>query len=303
MSHKSVRPKKRAHGAHAEEHVNHERWLVTYADMLTLLMVLFIVMFAMSQVDAKKFSLLRESLAVGFGGAAATIVKDSGPAADGGAADSEVSSFDPGVSNPEVSGKTSSLTQASKEAAQKAVAAADRARAEAKAASASQEKKNFDEVQKKLAEALKQRGINDSVLYRIDQRGLVVTVLTSSVVFPGDRAELLAGGQRILDALAPTLRALPNNFEVDGHTNQLPVPTKYYPSGWELSSARASTVVRYLIGKGLAPNRLAAAGYAGTRPLYAPSDPRSVTRNRRVDIVVLSPLSAEERALMAKLAN
>jgi chemotaxis protein MotB len=302
MSHKSIRKKKK-HGVHAEEHVNHERWLVTYADMLTLLMVLFIVMFAMSQVDAKKFSLLRESLAVGFGGAAATIVKDNGPAADGGAADSEVSSFDPGVSTPELSGKTSTLAQAQKTAAQKAVAAAERAKAEAQAANASQEKKNFDEVQKKLSEALKKQGINDSVQYRIDQRGLVVSVLTSSVVFAGDRADLLAGGQRILDALAPTLRTLPNSFEVDGHTNQLPVPTKYYPSGWELSSARASTVVRYLIGKDIAPNRLAAAGYAGTRPLYPPSDPRSVTRNRRVDIVVLSPLSADERALMANLAN
>jgi chemotaxis protein MotB len=302
MSHKSIR-KRRKHGGHAEEHVSHERWLVTYADMLTLLMVLFIVMFAMSQVDAKKFSLLRESLAVGFGGAASTIVKDSGPAADGGAADSEVSSFDPGVSNPELSGKSDTLAQATKAAAQRAVSAAQRATAEAQAANASQEKKSFEEVEKKLAAALKKNGINDSVLYRIDQRGLVVTVLTSSVVFAGDRADLLPGGQRILDALAPTLRALPNSFEVDGHTNQLPVPTKYYPSGWELSSARASTVVRYLIGKGIAPNRLAAAGYAGTRPLYPASDARSVTRNRRVDVVVLSPLSADERALMAKLAN
>ncbi|MEN3309071.1 MAG: chemotaxis protein MotB [Micromonosporaceae bacterium] len=303
MSHKSLRVKRRRHSGHAEEHVSHERWLVTYADMLTLLMVLFIVMFAMSQVDAKKFSLLRESLAVGFGGAANTIVKDSGPVADGGAADSEVSSFDPGVNNPELSGKSSTPSQATKAAAQKAVAAVERSKAETQAANASQEVQKFDEIQRKLSEALKKRGINDAVQYRIDQRGLVVTVLTSSVVFAGDRADLLPGGRRILDALAPTLRALPNNLEVDGHTNQLPVPTRYYPSGWELSSARASTVVRYLIDKGITPNRLAAAGYAGTRPLYAPSDPRSVTRNRRVDIVVLSPLTADERALMAKLAN
>ena len=302
MSHKSIRVKRRKHVAH-EEHVNHERWLVTYADMLTLLMVLFIVMFAMSQVDAKKFAMLKEGLAVCFGGQASSIVTESGPVAEGGAADAEISSFDPGVTDNGLAGKVAQAQSTTTDAAKKAVAAAERAKAEVQAADAADQLRKYLEMEKKINEALKKKGITDAVLYRIDQRGLVVTVLSSSVVFAGDRADLLPGGRRILDAIAPTLLQAASDIEVDGHTNQLPVPTKYYPSGWELSSARASTVVRYLIGKGIAPNRLAAAGYAGTRPLYAPSDPRSVTRNRRVDIVVLSPLSAEERALMAKLAN
>jgi len=296
MSHKSIRPKRVRHQEH-EEHVNHERWLVTYADMLTLLMVLFIIMFAMSQIDAKKFSLLKEGLAMGFGGPTASIVKDSGPVSDGGAADSEVTSLDPGVENPGLSGSAGgSSNQANADAMAKAekqaVQAADRAQAEQQASNASQELHNLQEVEQKINQALKKSGIKDAVQYTIDQRGLVISVLTSSVVFAGDRADLLPGGRRILDAITPTLRTLPNDIEVDGHTNQLPVPTRNYPSAWELSTARASTVVRYLIQQGMAPNRMTAAGFAGTRPLYPPSDPRSVTLNRRVEIVVLSNLTA-----------
>jgi chemotaxis protein MotB len=101
----------------------------------------------------------------------------------------------------------------------------------------------------------------------------------------------------------PSLRTLPNSIEVDGHTNQLQVPTVNYPSAWELSTARASTVVRYLVEHGLAGGRMSASGFAGTRPLIPPSDPRSVTMNRRVDIVVLSNLPPEERALLPAAAN
>jgi chemotaxis protein MotB len=304
MSHKSVRVRRRKAAAHGEEHVNHERWLVTYADMLTLLMVLFIVMFAMSQVDANKFAQLKEGLAVGFGGPASSFIRDATPAADSGAADNAVSTLDPGLSNPGLAGSGGKGSQSNQnEVEKRAVAAADRAKAETQAAHAVAELHNLKEIEKKINEALKKNGVPGSVLYTIDQRGLVITVLSSSVVFAGDRADLLPGGRQILDAVWPVLQVLPNDIEVDGHTNQLPVPTINYPSAWELSTARASTVVRYLIRHGMAANRLTAAGFAGTRPLYPPSDPRSVTRNRRVDIVVLSTLSAEERALMAKLAN
>jgi chemotaxis protein MotB len=79
---------------------------------------------------------------------------------------------------------------------------------------------------------------------------------------------------------------------VDGFTNQQKVNTDPYPSGWELSSARASAVVRYLISGGIAEGRLSAVGFSDQRPLYPASDPRSISRNRRVEIVVLSSLPA-----------
>jgi chemotaxis protein MotB len=89
------------------------------------------------------------------------------------------------------------------------------------------------------------------------------------------------------------LEKVPNRIEVDGHTNQEYVSTDPYPSGWEVSSARASAVVRALIQGGVAASRLTAVGYSDQRPLVPPDDPLSVTRNRRVEIVVLSTLPAE----------
>ena len=91
-------------------------------------------------------------------------------------------------------------------------------------------------------------------------------------------------------AIGPALGKQPNNIEVDGYTNQLKVSTGPYPSGWELSSARASAVVRSLIGFGVAESRLSAVGYSDQHPLVPPSNPKSVVLNRRVEIVALNDL-------------
>jgi chemotaxis protein MotB len=131
----------------------------------------------------------------------------------------------------------------------------------------------------------------------------VVTIVTNEVVFAGNRADLKSGGKKILDALAPTLAKLKNNIEVDGNTNQLKAVTTYYPSGWELSAARASTTVRYLSGHGVTKNRLSAVGFSDTKPLIDPKDPRSITMNRRVDVVVLTTLPADQAALLPAAAG
>jgi chemotaxis protein MotB len=305
MSHKRMPSRKKRGGGHAEEHESHERWLITYADMLTLLMVLFIVLFAMSQVDKKKFAELAQGLASGFGSKTVAF-QDQSAIMDGRGNDSSVVPMNPKI-NPNLSTNTAAAAAPAPAvddaAAKAAVAANDRAKAGQQAADVTREIDNLKKVQEQITAALKAKNLQQSVIFSIDQRGLVVTVVTSSVVFAGDRADLLRPGQVILDAVVPALRVLPNSIEVDGHTNQLPVPTVNYPSAWELSTARASTVVRYLISGGLATNRMSAAGFAGTRPLLPPSDPRSVTMNRRVDIVVLSNLPPEERALLPAAAK
>jgi chemotaxis protein MotB len=298
MSTKPVRKKAKHGGGHEEEHENHERWLITYADMLTLLMVLFIVMFAMSAVDQRKFQALANGLAEGFGspsvafqGKTGTLDTDAKSAAL--SVDSAVPKLQDGL-NMGVEAAPNRKADADK----RAVAAADRARASASAGRAVREVKNLRKVQEKITKALRARKLDDSVRFRITEKGLIVSVVSSDVVFAGDRAELLVGGRRIMEAIAPALRDLPNDIQVDGHTNQLPVPTVNYPSAWELSTARASTVVRFLTGFGLPEQRLSAAGYAGTRPLFPPSDPRAARLNRRVDIVVLSTLDSADRALL-----
>jgi chemotaxis protein MotB len=283
---------------HEEEHESHERWLVTYADMLTLLMVLFVVLFAMSQIDMKKFSALRDGLAKGFGAPAVMSGTNNSVQTAGG----ESSAIDVAAGVGAV--PDTPAPNAQDKALQKAVQDADRARQQRMQSDAQKEATNLDEVKKQIIEAARRQGLQDAVRFAIDERGLVVTIVTSEVVFAGDRADLLPAGQRILDAVAPVLTPLPNAIEVDGHTNQLPVPTRYYPSAWELSSARASMVVRHLIDQGHLPaSRLSAAGFAGERPLYPPSDPRAPELNRRVDIIVLSTLPAAERALLPSAAG
>jgi chemotaxis protein MotB len=294
--HKPARHKK--HAAHEEEHENHERWLVSYADMMTLLMVLFVVLFAMSQIDQKKFDALRDSLARGFG--APAVLSGTTSSLEDQADDTGAIDIGTGVSGNQDAASKNSAQDA---ALQKAVQDADRARQQQMQSAAQQEVKNFAEVKKKILDQAEQKGTADSVRFTIDERGLVVTIVTSGVVFAGDRADLLPDGRRILDSVVPALVDLPNRIEVDGHTNQLNVPTVNYPTAWELSTARASGVVRYLIDKGVTADRLSAVGYAGEKPLYPPNDPRAATLNRRVEIVIQSSLPAAERALLPSAAG
>jgi chemotaxis protein MotB len=295
---------KRRKGGHEEheEHVNHERWLVSYADMLTLLFVLFVVLFSMSSIDQKKFAELAAGLSSGFGAQSVTFQGQTSNLEGSGAA-AQVVEIDPGANPGDGSSGAQNLTKAQQAAVDRAVQAQSRAKASQDAQAATKEAENLKEVERKIADALQAAKLLDQVKFTIDQRGLVVTVLTNEVVFEGDRAELRAGGAKILDALAPTLVKLPNNIEVDGNTNQLASRTKYYPSGWELSAARASAVVRYLTEDGLAKKRMSAVGFSDTKPLIDPADPRSITMNRRVDVVVLTMLKPDQAALLPAAAG
>jgi chemotaxis protein MotB len=290
------RGRKGAHEEH-EEHVNHERWLVSYADMLTLLFVLFVVLFSMSSVDQKKFAELAAGLSEGFG-ASSVAMTGNVSTLDGDGQSTNVVPIDPGTNPGDGSSGTDDMTKEQKEAVERAVRAASRKEASANAKAATREAEDLKEIEKKIADALAAAKLLDQVKFTINERGLIVTVITNEVVFAGNRAELQAGGMRILDTIAPALATLPNNIEVDGNTNQLKATTSFYPSGWELSAARASTTVRYLIGHGLAKKRMSAVGFSDTKPLIDPKDPRAVTMNRRVDVVVLTQLTAEQAALL-----
>ncbi|MDQ1739798.1 MAG: chemotaxis protein MotB, partial [Pseudonocardiales bacterium] len=169
---------------------------------------------------------------------------------------------------------------------------------------AQREVDEFKEIEAAIKASLHKHGLDGNAEFSIDERGLVVTVVTNELVFSGNSAVLEPEGAVILDAVLPPLRKVTNQIQVDGHTNQQNVSTAPYPSGWELSSARASSVVRYLVTHGpIAARRLSAAGFSDQRPLVAASDPRSITRNRRVDIVVLSELPAGARSQLPALGK
>jgi chemotaxis protein MotB len=301
MTTKHAGPKRKRKGGHEEheEHANHERWLVSYADMLTLLFVLFVVLFSMSSVDQRKFAQLADGLAEGFGSPGAAFSGQSGPMTGNGQA-TTILPLNPGADpNLAAAGEPSK----EKTAAKAAVAAAERSKASVNAKAAVREVDNLRKIQKQIAAALRKAKMDRNVHFTINERGLVVTVVSSDVVFAGDRADLRPNGRKIMHAVAPSLLKMPNDIAVDGHTNQLKVPTRNYPSAWELSTARASVVVRTLSAEGISAKRLTASGYAGTRPLIDPADPRSITMNRRVDVVVLSMLSAEQRELLPAIAG
>ena len=279
------RPKKHEE----EEHENHERWLVSYADMVTLLMCLFIVLFAMSQVDKAKFAALASGLSASFG---APITALPGTTPEGSVLDALPAPVDlaAGIA-PE-----QKAAQADVEAAA-AQAAAERAKRVASEAAGA-----YDELaaaRDKIDAALTAAGYGGAARYEIDERGLVVHIVADAVLFDAEEAVLRPDGQAILDAVAPTLTALPNVLRVEGHANHLPVTRGgKWPSNWELSAYRATTVLTYLASDGVPEPRMYAAGYGSTQPLVPETDPTAITVNRRVDIVVLSNASAEANALL-----
>src|SRR5688572_4858729 len=279
------RPKKHEE----EEHENHERWLVSYADMVTLLMCLFIVLFAMSQVDKAKFAALASGLSESFG---APITALPGTTPDGAVLDGLQGVVDIASAIP----PDTTIQDAEVEAAAAAAAAERAKRVAAEAASAYDD---MAEAREKIDAALVTAGFDGAARYEIDERGLVVHIVADAVLFDAEEAELRPEGRAILDAVAPTLIGLPNVLRVEGHANHLAVtPGGPWPSNWELSGYRASTVLRHLGADGVPEARMSATGYSSTRPLVPESDPTALSVNRRVDIVVLSTASAEANALL-----
>jgi chemotaxis protein MotB len=111
------------------------------------------------------------------------------------------------------------------------------------------------------------------------------------VLFDTGQAELKPIGDEVLDAIGPTLAALPNNISVEGHTDNVPITGGPFASNWELSAVRATTVLRYLVGTdGLSATRMSATGYADTKPVVPNDTPAHQAQNRRVEVVVLSSL-------------
>ena len=280
-----------------EEHENHERWLVSYADMVTLLMCLFIVLYAISQVDKTKFAALASGLSASFG---APITAETNSAT--GSSPSVLQ----GLPNPTdiaagvgqtVTSQGLSQQQVDAAAAQAALQRSQVVKAEAQGA--------YDQLaaaRDAINKALTAAGEQNDVSYTIDQRGLVVHVIADNVLFDEGLADLQPAGRTLLDAVAPTLAKLPNSIRVEGHANKNPVnPNGPWPSNWELSAYRATTVLRYLAGDGIPDTRMSAAGYADTEPLVPYTNPNAMALNRRVDIVVLSTASPEANDQLAAL--
>lgn len=274
-----MRKKHAAH--HEEEHENHEAWVIPYADMLTLLMGLFVVLWAISSADLNKLEALQTSFAGSLG------MSPSGESAAGGdgALDGTDGVLDGGVVAPTpivVAGVE--LTQ---ERVEEAVDALERE--EDAAAAREIEDEQLSEVERAITEHAAATGVAGAVDFRREDRGLVVSIVSDQVLFEPGSADLRPEGRAVLDGLAEALVALPNPIAIEGHTDDVPISNARFPSNWELSTARATSVLQYLLGSyAFPPARLTASGYGEQHPVADNADPAGRSRNRRVDIAVLS---------------
>ena len=255
---------------HAEEPENHERWLLTYADMLTLLFALFMVLFAISSVNTSKFHFLQKSLKAAFAG---HILPGGGAILNTGASPSPTRSLTP--------------TKASPPAPTAAMLARLAALRSALSAAAI-EQNELQQLAHKFNAYARSHGFANQLNATVDRRGLVVTVLTDKLLFASGEATLRPAGLPLLDEVAHLL-ALDNEHHptvVEGYTDNQPIATAQFPSNWELSTDRASTVVRYLLTRGISESRLSAAGYADQFPVASNATAAGRARNRRVQIVL-----------------
>jgi chemotaxis protein MotB len=291
--------RKRGHAAEAE---SEERWLLTYADMLTLLFALFMVLFSISSVNISKYQVLQQSLKAAFSGSIlsggrAILRTGSESTAAHTPATAAVPSIVPLVPTP-TSRSSSSTGSANPPAspaalAAKAAAARPMTTAQLQAALNSMsasiaEQDSFVALKARLDAYARAHGFADKVQTVIQRRGLVVRVLTDKLLFDSGQATLQPDGAPFLGEVAQLLNLDKSHpITVEGHTDNVPIASVQFPSNWELSTARATTVVRFLISRGVSGGRLGAVGYADLHPIASNATATGRALNRRVEIVLM----------------
>lgn len=242
-----------------EEHDNHERWLVSYADFITLLFAFFVVMYAISSVNEGKYRVLSDSLVNAFKNVAPTSadpLRNDQPLA--------------GTASKQILLPTPSAMPLSKPSPQ--VEAQTR-------------------KMQSMASNIKQSlgALIDKGKVRVTQskRGIAVEI-SDSILFDLGHAELQSPSVAVLRAVADMVKDSDNLIQVEGHTDNQPIRSSQFPSNWELSSARAASVVRLFVEAGVAPQRLVVLGYSDQRPMESNDKEPGRARNRRVTLNILA---------------
>ncbi len=257
-----------------------ERWLITYADMITLLLVLFIILYSTANADLEKFLDLADALREGFNS------HEGGTRGEGNIGNKD------GVSLVFEGGGTSPIELFPEN--QIPIKIFDFAKMLEGSGDGGEQGSLLSELEGMVEEAVEAlEGLEDvgdetaGIKVDYNERGIVITIFPDQILFDSGAARLKPGFKKILGALTEQFTRLPNNIEIQGHTDNQSISTATYPSNWELSSSRAGAVVRYMESLGLPSERLAAAGYADTRPVVDNSTRQGRAKNRRVEIVVL----------------
>ncbi len=226
-----------------EEHENHERWLVSYADFITLLFAFFVVMYSVSSVNEGKFRVLSDSLVKSFA--------NHKPVGDLTLMNLPITKNTP-----------------------------IQVKEEQKPADASR-------TYVKVANAIVATKVPEGVKITSTERGLNIRI-KDDALFQSGSADLNPQIEEFIDLVAGLVKDLPNFIAVEGHTDNQPIRSKAFPSNWDLSTARANTLIRYLIDRHhLAAQRFSSTGYAGTRPVESNDTAEGQASNRRVELIVL----------------
>jgi chemotaxis protein MotB len=242
------------------EHDNHERWLISYADFITLLFAFFVVMYAISSVNEGKYKVFSASLITAFG--------------------------DQGAS------KSQAITPLNE---QDILLKSLVDRRNAKQVEKSRKQQEYMKtVAKNLNQVMAPLVTSGQVSVTQTNRGVVLEINASALFSQGD-AELRGDSVKTLSEVAQVLGLGDQSIEVEGYTDDIPIKTPRFPSNWELSSARASSVARLFIDRGVAAERLTAVGSAANRPVAPNDTSEGRARNRRVTVTILAP-AAERQA-------
>ena len=269
-----------------EEHVNHEAWAIPYGDLITLLLAFFVVMYAISTLNEGKYRVMSESLNAAFDGVPRSIapIQVGEPTSASSIAPPKPFETDPGSRD---------LVQLT-----------DRVRADALITpielmqleqAEAQAEAQLDAIQRQVERVLGPLIMSDQVT--VTREGLWLEVnIRSDVLFASGSAALSAPARDAIDQLATVLRELPNELRIEGHTDDQPIASALFPSNWELSGARAASVIRLLEGRGVDPRRMAAVGFGEKRPVADNGTPAGRAANRRVMLVILATSGAPAAA-------
>jgi chemotaxis protein MotB len=258
------RRRKISHGGEHEEGSS-ERWTTSYMDMVTVLMCLFIVLYAMSTVDKDKFEKLRLALSTGFGVTKTQKIDTARgivvPAADAGKKGVDTTNYNAAVAQLQT----------------------------------------LKAAQDAISKALQDQGLSSSVSLSINSGGLTVSLVGAASFFAGNSAVLQPDTNRILNAIGPAIRSLPNQIAVEGHADSHSSPAPY-ATDWDLAAARSTAVLLYLVNStGVPQTQIYSSSYGSARPLSPDMPASDWPKNRRVDIVVLSQATDTVKALMAQV--
>ena len=267
-----------------EEHENHERWLVSYADFITLLFAFFVVMYAISSVNEGKYRVLSDALVAAF----RSSPKSLQPIQVGSLSKAPV------TSEAQEDERKPAMVRLPK----MFVSQSESLEGEVRDPLMEEKYLDGDDVVNiaKIADAVQEalQELVDEGLITINRDALWIEVeIKDSVLFPSGSARLQDEAIPILQELARILRQFPNPLRIEGHTDNIPIHTVVYPSNWELSAARAASVIRLFVQAGIDPTRMVAQGYGEFRPVADNDTPEGRARNRRVTIVVLANKTVE----------